>query len=94
MLMMEKNEKKMPTFESHDEAKEWFKGEYGSLFILDSFKLEEGKKVMVYHLVLNKSDYIKSLDKMENNKVIAGFDFLNSYQTVKIHEDGQVNISY
>lgn len=86
-------EAELPRFNSHLEAREFFKNKYGSRFQLnDSLELLEGK-VYIYNLITDKEKYMKSITDMESGiGAKAVMEYHMSHQTIEISEDGSIHI--
>lgn len=86
-------EAELPSFNSHTEAREFFKKKYGSRFQLnDSLELLEGK-IYIYNLITNKEKYMKSIGDMESGVgAEAIMEYHMSHQTIEIGEDGSIHI--
>lgn len=86
-----KAEDNLPNFSSHEEAREYFKQKYGDAFIMtDSQEIGE-KKVYFYRLILDPQTY-KENNELLNKGNIHGVEFLNSYQSIEMFEDGGIHI--
>jgi hypothetical protein len=86
-------EAELPTFESHEEAREFFKKKYGSRFQLnDSLELLECK-IYIYNLITNMEKYMKSINDMQSGVgAEAIMEYHMSHQTIEIGEDGSIHI--
>lgn len=84
----------IPSFKSHDEARDWFKGQYGNDFLLRSTDVDNGRKVMYYHLVKNPDMYQSYMESFAATDAaqheITNMGVFKSYSTITIDEDGQV----
>ncbi|MCM3669036.1 hypothetical protein M3181_08485 [Mesobacillus maritimus] len=85
----------MPDFQSHKEARDWFKGQLQNQFLLRSEDTVNGKRVYYYHIVKNKETYQQYMQSFasEEGHQITNADTFKSYSTVEISEDGDVSIS-
>lgn len=85
---------KMPNFQSHEEARQWFKGKFQEDFLIRCSEAFQGRKIYFYHIVKNKDlyqNYMQSFTK-HTRPQITNMDTFNSYSTVEISENGEVNI--
>ncbi|MFS0862609.1 hypothetical protein [Fredinandcohnia sp. 179-A 10B2 NHS] len=86
---------KMPDFNSHEEAREWFKSEYQDKFLLRTHDEVDGKKVFFYHIVKDPEvyqQYMESFAKPGEHE-ITNMKTFESYSTVEISEDGDISIT-
>lgn len=86
-------EYQLPKFNSHAEARKYFKDKYGDDFQLMDSNVISGEKIYFYKLILNRKVYMDMLEEM--NK--TGFVSMNeermfSSQDIQIFEDGRINI--
>ncbi|BCT30471.1 hypothetical protein [Bacillus velezensis] len=86
------DEANIPLFKNHDEAKAWFKNRYKNSFVLTNFSVINEKKCYFYTLVLDPEVYNDGVKKLESAKTLLGFEFLYSYQSIEIYEDGNIHI--
>lgn len=89
-----KDENNLPTFFSHDEAREWFQEKYGQdKFQLTDSEIIMGKKCYFYHLILNKDMYWEFFEALKKDGFVSDSDkYLGSYQSVEIFEDGFIHV--
>ncbi|MGX9135093.1 hypothetical protein ACWV26_12095 [Rummeliibacillus sp. JY-2-4R] len=82
---------KIPTFNSHKQAREWLRQQYGQDLILVNAELVDDKKCYYYYLIL---DY-EALRKVQEEIGEKGFvenveNFIGSFQGIEIYEDGSI----
>ncbi|RLQ92324.1 hypothetical protein [Falsibacillus albus] len=85
----------MPDFESHLEAREWFKERYENRFVLEGMAAIDGRRVYYYHLVKDPEvyeQYMESFASEEKHPITNSASF-ESYSTVEISEGGTVSFS-
>lgn len=91
-----KFEANLPVFRSHEEAREYFKAEFGNDFVLHEPRHSYDEKIFIYHLILDRVSYEKGIKKFQERKWSLAdndcYNFLFSYQPVQIDEDGNVYI--
>ena len=86
-------EAKLPLFGGHSEAREWFKGQYGDDFMLTGSETYGQDKCYFYDLILDREVYEREQKKLYEGRISDGaIAFLNSYQSIQIHETGEVHI--
>lgn len=86
---------RIPDFTSHDEARKWFKEEFGDRFLSRSIDEIEGKRVYYYHLIKDfdmYQEYMESLSSSVKHEITSMKPF-ESYTTVEISEDGGISFS-
>lgn len=85
-------EQSIPEFNSHDEARKWFKGKYGNAFMLTEAEEIGDEKCFFYVLILDWTEYEKGQKEMEETGYISGTAYLRSRQSIQIMESGRVHI--
>ncbi|WP_042457035.1 hypothetical protein [Neobacillus dielmonensis] len=83
----------MPTFHSHEEARSWFKEQFGdNRFLLRLSNMKDGKRTYFYHLVKDPEVYKPYMESFSSSvkHEITHFDTFKSYSTIEITEDGEV----
>ncbi|MEH7302935.1 hypothetical protein [Neobacillus drentensis] len=82
----------IPSFKSHEEAREWFKGQFGDRFLLRMTDMKDGKRVNFYHLVKNPEVYQPYMESFASSvkHEITNMDVFKSYTTIEIDENGHV----
>lgn len=86
---------KLPLFGNHRQARMFLKNKHGDDFMLvDSEVIGEDDKVYFYHLVLDRNAYEKGIaaGEIADNGECDITDFLESYQSIEIFEDGRVHM--
>ncbi|WP_332692753.1 hypothetical protein [Halalkalibacter lacteus] len=86
---------RMPDFKNHEEAREWFKEEFGDDFLLRSSDESNGKKVFYYHVVKDPEVYQQYMESFASpvQHEITNMGTFESYSTVEISEDGGISFS-
>ncbi|MCM3358665.1 hypothetical protein [Psychrobacillus sp. MER TA 171] len=87
-----RDEDNLPNFLSHEEARGYFKQKYGDAFIMTDSQEIGGKKLYFYRLILDPQTYKENINELLNKGNIRGIEFLNSYQSIEIFEDGGIHI--
>ncbi|WHY64905.1 hypothetical protein [Neobacillus sp. SuZ13] len=84
----------IPKFTSHEEARAWFKGQYGDRFLLRMTDLKDGRRVNFYHLVKDPEVYKPYMESFASvvPHEITNINTFKSYTTIEIDENGQVDI--
>lgn len=85
-------EARIPQFDSHEEAREWFKARYGDAFMMTDSEYIGGQKCYFYYLILDPEAFHKGQKEMQENGYSAGLAFMKSYQSIQIMQDGSVHI--
>lgn len=85
----------LPDFNSHDEAREWFKGHYQDRFLLRNSDVMEGQRVFYYHIVKDPDTYREYMESLssEVEKEYSSTEPFESYSTVEISENGDVSFT-
>ena len=89
------DEAAFPQFNSHDEAKEFFKDKFGMDFVFDSAENIGDGICYFYVLIVDHAIYRKGKRILSQNQPVTGelgLQFLNSYQPIQIMENGSVHI--
>jgi hypothetical protein len=86
------NSNQIPNFKSHEEAREWFKSQYGDRFLMRATDMKDGKRVNYYHLVKDPNVYQPYIESFANvvQHEITNMDVFKSYSTITIDENGIV----
>ena len=86
-------EAKLPKFNSHAEARMYFKDKYGADFMITNSEVIDGEKIYFYKLILDREAYCDMMAHLEvNGYVPANEKYLFSSQDIQIHENGFVHI--
>lgn len=82
-----------PDFNSHDEARAFFKSKYGDRFQMTGADIIDGRKIYFYKLILDKDTYENGVAAL-NEKGFMPFDevFFFSSQDIEIWADGGIHI--
>lgn len=89
-----KFEEQLPEFQSHDEARTYFKNDFGSNFQLNNSEEIDEEKVYFYYLIVHKENFYKFQKEMRKNGYSSGTEGMMSYHSVEIWDDGRVHIVY
>ena len=93
MKISRQDEAKLPAFDSHENAREYFKDKYGDNFVMADSKIIGNDKIYFYHLILDSQRYYDGFNKLREDSIIVdSLDFMNSYQTVELFEDGRIHV--
>lgn len=94
-------ESKFPQFNTHQEAREYFKSIYGQNFQMQDSQEYNGEKIYLYHLILDMNQYLEAV-KGINEQQIESLEFnkggclseryMFSHQAIEISESGNVHI--
>lgn len=87
-----REEAALPSFNSHVEARNWFKEKYGKDFMMVGSELISEEIIYFYHLVLNRDVYDREMEKLRRGEPSIGDDLMNSYQIVEVFENGAIHI--
>lgn len=84
-------EAKLPAFDSHEEARVYFKEQYGDDFMVGSETIM-GEKCFFYYVLLDKVAFEEGTRKIQAGIHDASLEYLESHQPVQIMESGSVHI--
>jgi hypothetical protein len=84
----------MPNFNNHDEARSWFKGQFGDRFLLRMTDMKDGRRVNFYHLVKDPDVYKPYMESFASvvPHEITNMEVFKSYSTIEIDEHGKVEL--
>lgn len=85
-------EAEIPLFNSHTEAREWFKDRYGDAFMLTDSELVGTEICYFYYLILDRAVFEEEVKKLHSGTMTDSLKFLNSYQNIQIMDGGSVHI--
>lgn len=86
-------ESKIPEFNSHAEARKYFKDKYGDSFQLMDSDDSSGEKIYFYKLILNKKVYMEMIEEMNRNGFASmSEERMFSSQDIQIFENGNIHI--
>lgn len=85
-------EAKLPSFKNHGQARMYFKNKYGCDFMMMDSEVIDEMKIYFYIIILNRVEYEKGVKQLTTVGYSEGFDFLNSYQSIEIYEDGNIHM--
>lgn len=85
----------LPDFQTHEEARSWFKEQFSDRFLLKNSDVFEETRVYYYHIVKNPQAYEEYMESLGNPEVheISNSELFESYSTVEISEDGDISFS-
>ncbi|MFC0557600.1 hypothetical protein [Halalkalibacter alkalisediminis] len=85
----------MPDFTNHQEASDWFIGQFGNRFVLKNSDVIDDEKVYYYHVVKNPEVYQAYMESLSNEEGshITSMEPFESYSTIEISEDGGISFS-
>ncbi len=86
------DEAKIPEFNSHDDARAWFKEKYGENFVLTSSEVIDERKIYFYHLILDRNNYDQLQENLQNGKGSVSIELMFSYQSVEIDANGYIHV--
>ena len=92
MRISRQAEAELPDFSSHEEARDYFKNTYGEQFVMVSSHVIDETKVYFYALPLNPSVFKDGQEQIQQGEFVLGLEYLESYQSIEIFEDGRVHI--
>lgn len=90
-------EANIPKFNSHDEARAYFKEKYGDNFMMMDSAIIDGMKLYFYDLILNKEAYILMQEKKRQSPIMLDTSTITeemffSSQRIEIFENGNIHI--
>ena len=84
-------EAELPKFNSHEEASNYFEKKYGERFVFEE-SFDNGNGICFFYRLINDVEaYIKGVTDLNSNGSL-GLEFMNSYQPIRIMEDGSVQV--
>jgi len=93
MKISRKAEAEFPKFDSHENARKFFKNKYGDSFVMANSEVINDEKIYFYNLILDRKNYFGGFKKLEKDGIIVdSLNFMNSYQPIEIWEDGRIHI--
>ncbi|CEG23318.1 hypothetical protein BN1080_02270 [Planococcus massiliensis] len=81
----------MPAFKSHEAAFHYFEEKYGEKIVFEESSDGGKQTCYFYRLIIDEAAYIEGVTEMNSTGNIP-FDFLKSYQPIRIWEDGRVEV--
>ncbi len=86
-------EAKLPFFNDHKEAREWFKDIYGDRFIFTSSEWMDDQICYFFYLILDRNVFEAGQKEMESKGIMTdAVKFMGSFQEIQIMEDESVHI--
>lgn len=86
-------EHQLPRFESHSEARIYFKNIYGANFMITDSDIIDGEKIYFYKLILDREAYYDMIAELEVNGIVKMSErYLFCSQDIQISESGSVHI--
>lgn len=86
------DEADLPIFKSYEEAINYFEETYGEKFVFEESSNTDDGICFFYRLIIDEVAYIEGAADLNSNGSV-GLNFLKSYQTIQIMEDGTVRIA-
>jgi len=87
-----REEADLPSFNSHEEARAYFKDRYGNDFIMVGSEKIMGEKCFFYYILLDRAAFEEGTRKIQSGIHDASLEYLESHQPVQIMESGSVHI--
>ena len=84
-------EEKLPAFQSHEKAIDYFEAMYGEKFVFEEAIETSDGTCFFYRLITDEEAYIIGVTAL-NSTGYVGVEFMKSYQPIKILEDGSITI--
>jgi len=85
-------ESRLPIFGSHEEASQFFTSQYGDAFVSKQNTELGGVTIYKYILIVDQEAYKTGQEKLARFEMMNGPEFMNSFQSIQITEDGEVEI--
>ena len=83
----------LPSFDSYETARDYFKERFGEVFIWMDTELVNGQTVHFHALLLNQKAFKEGQEQLaDRGQIVDALTFLNSYQPIELFEDGRVHI--
>ena len=92
MRISRQAEAELPGFMSHEEAQNYLQNKYGERFVMVSSDVIDEMKVYFHALVLEPSVFEEGQKKIRQGEYDLGEEYLESYQSIEIFEDGRIHI--
>lgn len=86
-------EAEFPLFNSHEEARNYFEEKYGEKFVFEESSDTSDVLCFFYRLITDEEAYIKGVSELNSTGYI-GIEFRNSYQPIRIMENGSIQIDH
>ncbi|MBD8014420.1 hypothetical protein [Planococcus wigleyi] len=86
-------ENEFPLFTTHEEAITFFEEKYGEKFVFEESSDTSDGLCFFYRLITDEEAYIKGISEL-NSTGYMGIDFKNSYQPIRIMENGSIQIDH
>lgn len=87
------DEANIPEFHSHEEARAWFKAQYGDRFMLTGSQEDGDGSVYFYNLILDAEKFNEFQRRMAEDGVLVGaMELMFSYQSIEIYSDGRIHV--
>lgn len=87
-----REEAELPSFNSHEEARAYFKERYGTDFIMVGSETMMGEMCYFYYILLDRDAFEEGTRKIQAGIHDASLEYLESHQPVQISADGSVHI--
>lgn len=86
-------EAEFPLFHSHEEAITYIEEKYGEKFVFEETSEASDGLCFFYRLITDEEAYIKGISDLNSTGHIA-MEFMNSYQQIRIMENGSIQIDH
>lgn len=81
-------EAELPSFNNHQEAKDYFKDKYKERFVFTGVEDD----IYFYSIIHDQAAYDKGQEEMRSGGFTTGMEFMASHQPVEISRDGSIHI--
>ena len=88
-----REEAEFPLFNSHEEAITYFEEKYGEKFVFEETSEASDGVCFFYRLITDEEAYIKGISDLNSTGYIA-MEFMNSYQQIRIMENGSIQMDH
>lgn len=87
------DEAQIPSFNSHAEARAWFKDKYGDAFQLFETNTVDGVEWYFYYLILDREVFKQGQAELKEGKMMSDpMKFLGSHQSIEINQHGHIHV--
>lgn len=85
----------LPSFNSHREVREFFKGLFGDNFLLKSTDTSfDNRKIYFYTIVHDRKAWESGLKELDRNGFTTDREFMMATQDVQVFADGSIHMVY
>lgn len=85
-------ERQLPQFSSHREAREYFKSKYGRDFVIEAIEDIDGEDCYFCAVIFDWDAYNEMMDRAEKGLPLSGIKYIECKQPVQIMASGRVHI--